>query len=206
MSYKKHIVDTMKRLYTNKYISIRDGNISFKPKNENFFYISAGSVQKNNLNEDQVVKVHFDKKKSVEKGQYPFELHYNESKKYKPSREIYMHSFLQTHPNYYNKDIFVVHAHPPNIISYIGINKSNELKNIKNIFPEVNVGNIGNNVPYHDAGSLNLAKDCYINLLNNEIIGLEKHGSLSIGNNIDNIFENIETLEYYIDIHLRSKY
>ena len=40
MSYKKHIVDTMKRLFTNKYISIRDGNISFKPKNENFLYFS----------------------------------------------------------------------------------------------------------------------------------------------------------------------
>ena len=27
---------------------------------------------------------------------------------------------------------------------------------------------------------------------------MEKHGTLSIGNNIDEIFENIETLEYYI--------
>ena len=42
MSYKKHIVDTMKKLYSKKYISARDGNVSFKPKNENFFYISAG--------------------------------------------------------------------------------------------------------------------------------------------------------------------
>ena len=32
MSIKKHIVDTMKKLYKNKYISIRDGNVSFKPK------------------------------------------------------------------------------------------------------------------------------------------------------------------------------
>ena len=50
MSVKKHIVDTMKRLYNNKYISIRDGNVSFKPKNENYFYISAGSVRKNDIN------------------------------------------------------------------------------------------------------------------------------------------------------------
>lgn len=205
MSYKKHITDTMKRLYNNKYISIRDGNISFKPKNEKFFYISAGSVQKNNLNEDQVIKVNFENKKILNKGQYPYNLNYNKNLKYTPSREIYMHSYLQTHPNYFNKDIFVVHAHPPNIISYIGINKSYQLNNIKNIFPELNVGDIGKNVKYYDAGSQDLAINCYKNLLNNDIIGLEKHGTLSIGSNIDEIFENIETLEYYIKIYLNSK-
>lgn len=205
MSYKKHITDTMKRLYNNKYISIRDGNISFKPKNEKFFYISAGSVQKNNLNEDQVIKVNFEHKNNLNKGEYPYNLDYNKNLKYSPSREIYMHSYLQTHPNYFNKDIFVVHAHPPNIISYIGINKSFELNNIKSIFPELNVGHIGKNVKYHDAGSQDLATNCYKNLLNNDIIGLEKHGTLSIGSNIDEIFENIETLEYYIKIFLNSK-
>lgn len=205
MSYKKHITDTMKRLYNNKYISIRDGNISFKPKNENYFYISAGSVQKNNLNEDQVIKVNFEKKVNVKKGIYPYKLNFNKNQKYSPSREIYMHSYLQTYPYNFDKDIFVVHAHPPNIISYIGINKSYELNNIKNIFPELNVGNIGNNVKYFDAGSKDLAINCYKNLLNNDVIGLEKHGSLSIGNNIDEIFENIETLEYYIKIYLNSR-
>ena len=64
MSYKKHIMDTMKRLYTNKYISIRDGNVSFKPKNENYFYISAGQIRKDILNEDQVIEVNFEKKKN----------------------------------------------------------------------------------------------------------------------------------------------
>ena len=204
MSYKKHITDTMKRLYNNKYISIRDGNISFKPKNENFFYISAGSVKKNNLNEDQVIKVNFENINQIEKGKYPYKLDYNKNFKYSPSREICMHSYLQTHPNYYDKDIFVVHAHPPNIISYIGMNKNTELNNIKNIFPELNVGKIGNNVKYHDAGSKNLAFNCYKNLFKNDIIGLEKHGSLSIGNDIDEIFEYIETLEYYINIFLNS--
>ena len=59
MSIKKHITDTMKKLYQKKYISIRDGNVSFKPKNANFFYISAGSVKKNEINEDQIIKVGF---------------------------------------------------------------------------------------------------------------------------------------------------
>ena len=196
MSVKKHIVDTLKRLYNNKYISIRDGNVSFKPKNENFFYISAGGVKKNEINDDQILKVDFNGKKLI----------YDKNYKYQPSREIYMHSALQNDKKYFDKDTFVVHAHPPNIISYIGLNQSNELNQIKSVFPELNVGNIGKNVKYFEAGSKELANNCYSCLINNDIVGMERHGSLSIGHDIDKIFEDIETLEYYIDIKNKSKY
>tara|TARA_B100001093_G_scaffold147265_1_gene139998 strand:+ start:2932 stop:3522 length:591 start_codon:yes stop_codon:yes gene_type:complete len=196
MSYKKDIIKTMKKLYQNNMISIRDGNVSFKPKNEDCFYISAGSVKKNLMSEDQVIKVKFDKMKN---------LSYDKSFKYQPSREIFMHSFLHTHDNNYNKNTFVVHAHPKNIISFMGVNEKQQLNNIKKFFPEINVGSIGKNVLYHDAGSIDLAKNCYDNLLNHEIVGLERHGSLSIGTDVDRIFENIETLEYYIECYLKSK-
>ena len=152
MSLKKHIVDTMKRLYNNKFISIRDGNVSFKPKNENFFYISAGQVKKNEINEDQIIKIDFKKKKLINNELDTFDLKYDNYNKYKPSREINMHSFLLTDPFNYGKDTFVVHAHPPNITAYMGLNKSKELNTIKNYFPEINVGNIGNNVKYLEAG------------------------------------------------------
>ena len=198
-SSKKIIVETMKKLYSNKFISVRDGNISFKPKNENFFYISAGSVRKNELNEDQVIKVNF--KKNI----YDHELSYDKSYKYLPSREIFMHSYLQTFSENRNSDTYVVHAHPPNITSFIGIKQSNELNSIKDYFPEINVGAIGKNVKYHDAGSLDLADDCFNKLVNNEIVGLERHGTLSIGNDIDRIIENIETLEYYIQIYMNCQ-
>ena len=205
MSVKKHIVDTMKYLYRSKYISIRDGNVSFKPSNKNYFYISAGSVKKNELNEDQIIKVNFKKTDVIFSNQIIYDLEFDKYYKYQPSREITMHSLLQTNPMYYDKDLFVVHAHPPNIISFIGLDKSNELKKIKDIFPEINVGKIGNNVKYHEAGSLNLAFDCYDKLLNNDIVGLERHGSLSVGDNIEKLYEDIETLEYYTKIKLQSK-
>ena len=194
MSLKKHIVDTMKQLYKKKYISIRDGNVSFKPKNENFFLISAGSVKKNELNVDQILKVDFRDN----------DLYYDKSYKYQPSREILMHSLLQCHEEYKDKDTFVIHAHPPNIISYIGIEQSKQLHTIKHYFPEINIGSIGNNVPYFEAGSTDLAKDCFTKLLYNDVVGMERHGSLSIGNDIEKLFEDIETLEYYIDIYLKS--
>ena len=195
MSLKKHIVDTMKSLYKKQYISIRDGNVSFKPKNENFFLISAGSVKKNEINVEQILKVYFDE----------HTIYYDKSKKYQPSREIHMHSLLQTHKDYFDKDTFVIHAHPPNIISYIGIDKSRELNTIKDVFPEINVGDIGNNVGYFEAGSMDLAKNCFDKLIHNDIVGMERHGSLSIGNDIEKLFEDIETLEYYINIYLKHK-
>lgn len=196
MSVKKHIVDTMKHLYKKKLISARDGNVSFKPKNSNYFYISAGSIKKNEINSDQVIKVDILNNK----------LYYDIEYKYLPSREIYMHSYIQTHKENYDKDTFVVHAHPPNIISYMGIfDKNRELNKIKDYFPEINVGSIGKNVKYHDAGSDDLAKDCYNKLIGNDIVGLERHGSLSQGKDIEKIYEDIETLEYYIKIKLMAK-
>lgn len=204
-SSKKIIVETMKKLYSNKFISVRDGNISFKPKNENFFYISAGSIRKNELNEDQVIKVNFKRKDLIFKNEYDHDLIYDKSYKYLPSREIYMHSYLLTHKQNKDNDTYIVHAHPPNITSFIGIKQSNELSTIKEYFPEINVGAIGENVKYHEAGSKNLASDCFNKLINNEIVGLERHGTLSIGNDIDRIIENIETLEYYIQIYMNCQ-
>jgi len=196
MSVKKHIVDTMKHLYNKKLISARDGNVSFKPKNSNYFYISAGSIKKNEINSDQVIKVTF----------LDDRLSFDREYKYLPSREIYMHSYIQLHEKNDEKDSFVVHAHPPNIISYMGIfDENRELNDIKKYFPEINVGSIGKNVKYHNAGSNALAKDSFNKLINNDIVGLERHGSLSQGDDIEKIYEDIETLEYYIKIHLMSK-
>ena len=65
MSCKKDIIKTMKKLYKKELISVRDGNVSFKPKNEDCFYISAGSVKKHLMSEDQVIKVNFDKMKNL---------------------------------------------------------------------------------------------------------------------------------------------
>ena len=195
MFNKSYVSKAMTNLYKKRLITLRDGNLSYKPKNKNYFYISAGSVKKDYLNEDQIIMVEFDDKKK---------LTYNKNFLYQPSRELFMHSFLHVNEKYINKDIFVVHAHPKNIISFMGFEKNRELNEIKTFFPEINVGDIGKNVPYHDAGSINLATNCYDNLVNNEIVGLERHGTLSIGTDVDRIIENIETLEYYVECYLKS--
>ena len=59
MSFKQQIIDNMKLLYQRKQITLRDGNISFKPRNQDYFYITAGSVLKDRLTPEQIVKVDF---------------------------------------------------------------------------------------------------------------------------------------------------
>ena len=185
----------MKHMYDTKLIAMRDGNISFKPANKNFFYITPGSVRKNNLVEEDLVRVAFTSDFESRKS-----LHIsNNILNLKPSREINMHAIFHTKKEYYNKDLYIVHAHPKNLISYIGLNKNYELKNVKNVFPEINI-NIGKNVSVQEAGSLTLAFEAYNNLCNHDIIGLRNHGSLSKGENLCKLIEDIETIEYYLDI------
>ena len=188
--YMNKIPSAMSYLYKNKHIALRDGNISFKPAFKNHFFITPGSVKKDNLKTSDLIKVIFTKEEL-----FITNNHLN----LKPSREISMHSMFHVKKEFYDKDLYVVHAHPKNLISYIGLYKNNELKTIKSLFPEINV-NIGRNVGPYEAGSLQLANEAYKNLVNYDIVGLRNHGSLGIGNNLDKLIEHIETLEYYLQI------
>ena len=40
MNISQKLITSMKQLYEKKLITLRDGNISFKPKNKDYFYIS----------------------------------------------------------------------------------------------------------------------------------------------------------------------
>ena len=107
MSFKKQIINTMNHLYNKNYITIRDGNISYKPKNKSYFFLTCGGVKKNNLNSNQIIKINFDKNKNI---------FYDTNYKYLPSREINIHSFIQMDDYYKEKNMFVVHAVQPTII------------------------------------------------------------------------------------------
>ena len=74
----------MKLLYNKNYITLRDGNVSFKPRNKDYFYISAGSVLKNTITPEQIIKVNFNDERTW----------FDDTKMYKPSQELNMHYFL----------------------------------------------------------------------------------------------------------------
>ena len=117
MNAEKNLVNLMKYMFSKRIISARDGNVSFKPKNERYFLISPSSVRKNDLHQNQILKIDFD-----DKGELTYD-----NKKGKPSRELYMHSLLLTSNKFFDKDTFVIHAHPPNVISYMGFDRTREI-------------------------------------------------------------------------------
>ena len=196
MAHKARIINAMRRLYDKGYIAARDGNISFKPTNKNFFYITAGSVRKDELKSDEIIKISFNDNATW----------YDKNSRSKPSRELRMHYFLHKKSENNTKNLYVVHAHPPNAIAFMGINPvNNELNNINKVFPELNVGTIGKNVPLYEAGSNILATSCSNHLRSpNTMIGLKQHGTLCIGEDLAKIEENIDTLEYHLDIYFKA--
>ena len=101
----------LKQLYQNKFITSRDGNISFKPKNADYFFITAGSVLKSQMTKEQIIKVHFDQEHTWIK----------DETNYKPSRELNLHYYIQRQTRNQEENTFVVHSHPPNAIAYMGV-------------------------------------------------------------------------------------
>jgi ribulose-5-phosphate 4-epimerase/fuculose-1-phosphate aldolase len=150
---KQELANSMKELFENKMIALRDGNVSMKPKGEDRFFITPGGVPKNTLKPEDVCEI-------------PMDVEYTPPKKTgpRPSRETFMHksvymAFRERLDA--NKDMFVVHAHPPAILAYVGVEegRKKQLSSLKSLFPEF-LTTIGPNVPLLEAGSKDLADTC----------------------------------------------
>lgn len=193
---KISIANYMKECYLRGWISKRDGNISFKKSQSDYYYISPAGVRKNEMKENDILKV----------GLYDNKIIENKSN-LKPSGEIILHSLLLKDNVYKDQDLCIVHCHPPYILAFVGLLKSErELKHIREVFPEMDGRiKIGKNVPFIAARTKELGETTYKNLLNNSIVSLKRHGVVSIGQTFEDAMENIETLEYYCKIFLLEK-
>ena len=197
----------MKECYQNKWIAPVDGNISFKHKNSDHFYITPASLRKQEINNEDIVKINISyTNKNI---QYPFISIDPESTRV-PSGELPLHSRFMISPHYRNQNICIVHCHPPYILAYIGLLTYNrELSSILTLFPELNV-RIGKNVPYITAKTDKLGEQTYMNILNspnkpNQIVALKQHGIVCVEENFQKVMEIIETLEYYSKIALLTQ-
>ena len=183
----------MRHLYKNSLNSLRDGNVSFRKKNSNTFLITPGGVRKDNINKNQIIDVAF-------KTKYPYYLPLNNNV-LNVSREVGFHSRILKDEE---DDCFVVHCHPKNTVAFMGLIENNELSNVKNLFPEIQL-DIGKNVLDLEAGSDDLANNVCKNINNMDIVGLKNHGVVSKGKTILNALESIQTIEYYCEIINISK-
>lgn len=193
--------EILKEAYRRGWITTRDGNISVKLSGQDFFHISPSGVRKNLLNSNNFIKLSIPdlSRKWINDIDQAF------SRGLIPSGEMPMHSDLQKN---HNEDRVVLHLHPTYTIA--AMKRGIELQNLSKEFPELKrYTKVGRNIPVIDPVSLELAKAVSLafELKNNgsisfNIVGLDRHGVVSVDKDPWLAFEHIERLEHICKIYL----
>jgi len=210
------ICDVLKAAYERNWISTRDGNASFRRKNEPYLYVTPSGVRKQHLNAEMMIKLELhdldknqDLKSALSKIERVDDDYQRKIIGLYPTGELPLHFLLQKKMTDNNR--IVLHLHPTYIIAamYAGIN----LQDIANSFPEINrYTKVGPNVPIIQPISEELAFASIEALgLNQDsgetefdIIGLDRHGIVAIGKDPWTVFEHVERLEHICQIVLAS--
>jgi ribulose-5-phosphate 4-epimerase/fuculose-1-phosphate aldolase len=207
------ICDVLKTAYDRNWISTRDGNCSYKRKDDEYLYITPSGVRKQHLNAELIFKLRFtdDYKKTSTPWNNLIRVDDEYQKKLiglEPSGELPLHSLLQ---RIVPENRIVLHLHPTYIVAamYAGL----DLQNIAKDFPEINrYTRVGPSVPIIEPVSIELGLESIKALNLNEItgdvdfdiIGLERHGIIAIGKDAWTAFEHVERLEHIAKIALAS--
>lgn len=193
------IINILKASYKKNWITSRDGNISHKKASKKKFSITPSGLRKHELKVSDFIQIAINKDGWEQLNNFNL----------KPSGEIELHYEII---KCVDKELFVVHLHPTNIISimYSGIN----LFDLAREFPELSrYTKVANNTGLVPPLSIDLAEQCKKNLsFNNktgcfdcDIVGIPNHGIVSIGSTVFDAFEHVERLEHISQIVLSSK-
>jgi L-fuculose-phosphate aldolase len=205
------ICDVLKAAYERQWISTRDGNASFRRKNESFLYVTPSGVRKYHLNAEMLIKYSIGETDQLEPWNClkRFDDEYQQNIiGLKPTGELPLHFLLQQNLPH-NRVVF--HFHPTYTIAamYAGI----DLQKLAKEFPEINrYTRVGPNVPMIPPISKELAYASVDALgLNPEtgeiaydIIGLDRHGIVVVAKDAWSAFEHAERLEHLCQVVLAS--
>ena len=177
MSYKnkkKEVAYFIRRLYAQKLTTCLGGNISLKADDNNVL-ITPSQLDKAILKPNQIGVVTIDGK--------------NLTPKYELSMETGMH--LSIYKN--RKDVkAIIHAHSTFATSFAAMQK--EINNKLTGEIRAIIGNIVT-APYALMGSKELAKIVSDKSIDANVILMENHGIIAVGNNLLEAFNRIEVLE-----------
>ena len=190
------ICEVMKTAYNKGWISTRDGNASFRRRDEQYLYVTPSGVRKQTMNSEMIIKL-----KLSLSGAGPERVIDEYQKKIiglEPTGELPLHILLQKN---LPRNRVVLHLHPTHIIAamYAGL----DLQKIAIEFPEINrYTRVGPVVPKIPPISQELAHaSCKALNLNEttgetdyDIIGLNCHGIIAIGEDAWIAFEHTERL------------
>lgn len=207
------ICDVLKTAYNRNWISTRDGNCSFRRKDDEYLYITPSGVRKQNLNAELIFKLKFIDDYKISSSPWNNLIRVDDDYQKKliglePSGELPLHSLLQ---RIVPENRIVLHLHPTYIVAamYAGL----DLQQIAKEFPEINrYTRVGPSVPIIEPISveLGLATIRALNLnettgdVDFDIIGLDRHGIIAIGKDAWSAFEHVERLESICEVVLAS--
>lgn len=202
------LCNILKTSYERSWISTRDGNASYRNASDNLLHITPSGVRKQTLKKHMIIDMEFDSDNSDMKEPWKSLSQVSSHTKLKPSGEIFLHSFLQ---RVVPKNRVVLHLHPTYTVAalHAGIN----LQKLSKAFPEINrYTRVGPSVKALPPISQDLAaetiKSLELNKLTGEvaydIVGLDKHGTISLGENPYEALEHVERLEHICKVVLAS--
>jgi L-fuculose-phosphate aldolase len=195
------ISDLFKEAYKRNWITARDGNASIRWKDRDHMYITPSGIRKQTLQPEMFIKWNiYDYK------QMPYT---DLSSALRPSGEMPLHYGLQK--NIDTEVRVVLHLHPTYSVAamYAGI----ELSDLVKEFPELGrYTRVGKNVPnvlpisqqLADASieSLGLNSDGSVN---NNIVGIDRHGIVAVDTSPWRAFEHAERLEHVAKIVMTGR-
>lgn len=207
------ICEVLKTAYNRNWISTRDGNCSYRRKDDDYLYITPSGVRKQHLNAELMFKLKFtdDYKKTEKPWNNLIRVDDDYQKKLlglEPSGELPLHSLLQ---RIVPENRVVLHLHPTYIVA--AMHAGLDLQNIAKEFPEINrYTRVGPSVPIIKPISieLGLATIRALNLnettgeIDFDIVGLDRHGIIAVGKDAWSAYEHVERLEHIAQIALAS--
>lgn len=207
------LCDVLRASYEKGWISTRDGNGSVRYTSRDYFHVTPSGQKKFKLDAEDFLKIEWDKKYVGSENVSPDVSINNglalyENKGHKPTGEYLLHAYLQREITH---NRVVLHLHPTYIIAaiYAGI----DLTQVSKDFPEINrYTRVGPTVPMIEpiSKALALATIDALNLQPNgdidyDIVGLDRHGVVSVAQDPWTAFEHVERLEHICQIVLASK-
>lgn len=194
------ISELFQESYKRNWITARDGNASIRWHDRDHFYVTPSGVRKQTLQPEMF------KKMSINGLELPYT---DISRNLIPSGELPMHLALQRKIN--TEVRVVLHMHPTYTVAamYAGIDLQSLLKE----FPELSrYTSVAPNVPLIPPITQELADACVKNIglsydgsLQYNIVGMDRHGVISVDTSPWRAFEHIERLEHICKIVLSSK-
>lgn len=206
------ICDVLKAAYERQWISTRDGNASFRRKDEAFLYVTPSGVRKYHLNAEMLIKYEFTDPTPHAQPWTCLKRFDDEYQQkiigLKPTGELPLHYLLQKRVPH-NRVVF--HFHPTYTIAamYAGI----DLQKLGQEFPEINrYTRVGPNVPMIPPISKELAYasidalglDESTGETDYDIIGLDRHGIVVVAKDAWSAYEHAERLEHLCQVVLAS--